>query len=175
MNDTLTIVDNRTGKKYELPIQDGAIRAMDLRHIKTSADDFGLIYTGDARGFMSSNRAGGKGDDDIYFFQEGLTPSTPTIVQNPPASSAPTRAVTRALRTRGPHRRCAAPAAGSPVRFASSPCSPHAARYVALHARVSTASRRQELAEPATEARRRLRPRGCTGPDRPAAGDDDRC
>ena len=37
MNDTLTIVDNRTGKKYELPIQDGAIRAMDLRHIKTSA------------------------------------------------------------------------------------------------------------------------------------------
>ena len=28
MADTLTIVDNRTGKKYELPIQDGTIRAM---------------------------------------------------------------------------------------------------------------------------------------------------
>ena len=57
--------------------------------INSPADDFGLIYTGDARGFMSSNRGGGKGDDDIYFFQEGLTPSTPTIAQNPPASSAP--------------------------------------------------------------------------------------
>jgi citrate synthase len=43
MADTLTIVDNRTGKKYELPIQEGAIRAMDLRQIKTSADDFGLM------------------------------------------------------------------------------------------------------------------------------------
>jgi citrate synthase len=43
MADTLTIVDNRTGKKYELPIQDGTIKAMDLRQIKTSADDFGLM------------------------------------------------------------------------------------------------------------------------------------
>jgi len=41
MADTLTITDNRTGKKYELPIQDGAIRAMDLRQIKVGADDFG--------------------------------------------------------------------------------------------------------------------------------------
>src|SRR5438309_5784535 len=43
MTDTLTIVDNRTGKKYELPIQDGTIRAMDLRKIKTGPDDFGLM------------------------------------------------------------------------------------------------------------------------------------
>jgi citrate synthase len=43
MADTLTIVDNRTGKKYELPIQDGTIRAMDLRQIKTGQDDFGLM------------------------------------------------------------------------------------------------------------------------------------
>src|SRR5712691_11695722 len=43
MSDTLTIVDNRTGKNYELPIHDGAIRAMDLRQIKAGADDFGLI------------------------------------------------------------------------------------------------------------------------------------
>jgi citrate synthase len=40
---TLTIVDNRTGKSYELPITDGAIRAMDIRKIKTGADDFGLM------------------------------------------------------------------------------------------------------------------------------------
>src|SRR6267154_551693 len=43
MADTLSITDNRTGKKYDLPIQDGTIRAMDLRQIKTSADDFGLM------------------------------------------------------------------------------------------------------------------------------------
>src|SRR6059058_5073493 len=43
MADTLTIVDNRTGKKYELPIQDGTIRAMDLRQIKTDPEDFGLM------------------------------------------------------------------------------------------------------------------------------------
>jgi citrate synthase len=43
MPDTLTVVDNRTGKKYELPIQDGTIRAMDLRQIKAGPDDFGLM------------------------------------------------------------------------------------------------------------------------------------
>ena len=43
MPDTLTITDNRTGKNYELPIQDGTIRAMDLRQIKIEPDDFGLM------------------------------------------------------------------------------------------------------------------------------------
>ena len=42
-NDTLRITDSRTGRSYELPIVDGAIRAMDLRQIKTSEDDFGLL------------------------------------------------------------------------------------------------------------------------------------
>jgi citrate synthase len=41
--DTLTITDNRTGKQYQLPIKDGTIRAMDLRQIKVSDDDFGLM------------------------------------------------------------------------------------------------------------------------------------
>jgi citrate synthase len=41
--DTLTVTDNRTGKQYELPIQYGTIKAMDLRQIKTSDDDFGLM------------------------------------------------------------------------------------------------------------------------------------
>ena len=41
--DTLTVVDNRTGKQYELPVQDGTVRAVDLRQIKTSADDVGLM------------------------------------------------------------------------------------------------------------------------------------
>src|SRR6187402_2825186 len=43
MADTLTITDNRTGKTYELAIEDGVIRAMDLRQIKTDGDDFGLM------------------------------------------------------------------------------------------------------------------------------------
>ncbi|HEY1523820.1 MAG TPA: citrate synthase [Solirubrobacteraceae bacterium] len=41
--DSLTILDNRTGKQYEVPIEDGAIRATELRKIKTHEDDFGLL------------------------------------------------------------------------------------------------------------------------------------
>jgi citrate synthase len=40
---TLTVTDNRTGKTYELPVSDGTVRAMDLRQIKTSEEDFGLM------------------------------------------------------------------------------------------------------------------------------------
>ena len=58
--------------------------------INSPADDFGLIYTDPTKGFLASNRPGGKGDDDIYFFQEGLAPGTPTIAQNPPGSSPKT-------------------------------------------------------------------------------------
>jgi citrate synthase len=42
-SDTLTITDNRTGKTYELPVSEGTIRAIDLRQIKTGAEDFGLM------------------------------------------------------------------------------------------------------------------------------------
>jgi citrate synthase len=41
--ETLTITDNRTGKTYEIPITNGTIRAMDLRQIRTSENDFGLM------------------------------------------------------------------------------------------------------------------------------------
>jgi len=41
--ESLTVTDNRTGKNYEIPVADGTIRAMDLRQIKTSDDDFGLM------------------------------------------------------------------------------------------------------------------------------------
>jgi citrate synthase len=40
---TLSITDNRTGKQYDLPIENGTIKAMDLRQIKASDDDFGLM------------------------------------------------------------------------------------------------------------------------------------
>src|SRR5512133_378074 len=40
---SLTIRDERTGKSYTLPIENGTVRTMDLRQIKTDADDFGLM------------------------------------------------------------------------------------------------------------------------------------
>ncbi len=43
MPETLTIIDNRTGKKYEVPIVHDTIKAMDLRQIKVSDDDFGMM------------------------------------------------------------------------------------------------------------------------------------
>ena len=42
-SETLSIVDNRTGKKYEIPVHEGAINATDLRQIRLSEDDFGLM------------------------------------------------------------------------------------------------------------------------------------
>ena len=39
----LTVLDHRTGTSYEIPVTDGAIRAMDLRRIRTGPDDFGLL------------------------------------------------------------------------------------------------------------------------------------
>jgi citrate synthase len=41
--DTLTVTDNRTGRTYEVPIENGTIRAMALRDIKVDEDDFGLM------------------------------------------------------------------------------------------------------------------------------------
>ena len=41
--DTLSVTDNRTGQAYEVPIEDGAIRATALRKIKIAEDDFGLM------------------------------------------------------------------------------------------------------------------------------------
>ncbi len=40
---SLTVTDNRTGQSYEIPIDLGAIRSADLRQIKVSPDDFGLL------------------------------------------------------------------------------------------------------------------------------------
>jgi citrate synthase len=41
--DTLTIVDNRTGQSYEIPITHDTIHATDLRKIKVSDGDFGMM------------------------------------------------------------------------------------------------------------------------------------
>ena len=41
--DTLVITDHRTNKTYTLGVDNGTVRAMDLRQIKTSPADFGLM------------------------------------------------------------------------------------------------------------------------------------
>ena len=41
--DTLSVTDNRTGETYELEVTNGTVKAMDLRQIKVSEDDFGLM------------------------------------------------------------------------------------------------------------------------------------
>src|SRR5438445_12379945 len=40
---TLTITDNRTGKRYDLPIEHGAIRAPDLAQIRVAPSEPGLV------------------------------------------------------------------------------------------------------------------------------------
>ncbi len=42
-SDTLSVTDNRTGRTYELPIEDDTIKALDLRQIKVHEDDFGMM------------------------------------------------------------------------------------------------------------------------------------
>ena len=50
-SETLTIIDNRTGKKYEIPIRNGAIKATDLFQIKVAEDDGLVSYD---PGFMNT-------------------------------------------------------------------------------------------------------------------------
>jgi citrate synthase len=42
-SNSLSITDNRTGKSYEVPIENETIRAGDLRKIKVEADEFGMM------------------------------------------------------------------------------------------------------------------------------------
>jgi citrate synthase len=43
VEDTLSVIDNRTGRTYEIPITDGTVRALDFRAIRVNEDDFGLM------------------------------------------------------------------------------------------------------------------------------------
>jgi citrate synthase len=42
-SNTLSVTDNRTGRSYEIPIEDETIRSIDLRQIRVNDDDFGLM------------------------------------------------------------------------------------------------------------------------------------
>src|SRR5258705_8633480 len=50
-SETLTISDNRTGKRYEIPIKNGAIKAIDLFQIRITEDDGIVSYD---PGFMNT-------------------------------------------------------------------------------------------------------------------------
>ncbi len=55
----------------------------------TPQDDFGLVFFEDTEnGFFASNREGGKGDDDIYFFSNPVeeTPDSTILAQNDPTN-----------------------------------------------------------------------------------------
>ncbi len=41
--DSLSVTDNRTGSSFEIPIENGTVRAMDFRQMKTDEEDFGLM------------------------------------------------------------------------------------------------------------------------------------
>src|SRR5438309_2367276 len=41
--ESVTIIDNRTGEQYEIPIEDETIRVTEQRKIKVQEDDFGLM------------------------------------------------------------------------------------------------------------------------------------
>jgi citrate synthase len=43
MPETLTIIDNRTNTRYEVPLHNGTLRTMDLRKIQIGPEDFGLM------------------------------------------------------------------------------------------------------------------------------------
>jgi citrate synthase len=42
-SNTLMVTDNRTSRTYELPIENGTVRSMDVRQIRSTDDDFGLM------------------------------------------------------------------------------------------------------------------------------------
>jgi citrate synthase len=43
MQESLTITDHRTSIRYEVPVNHGTIRTMDLRKMQTGPEDFGLM------------------------------------------------------------------------------------------------------------------------------------
>ena len=60
------IADDK-GKPQGNPVNMGA-------SVNTVYDDFGIVYTSRFEGYLSSNREGGLGSDDIYSFKEEIIP-----------------------------------------------------------------------------------------------------
>jgi peptidoglycan-associated lipoprotein len=68
---------------FEAVRKDGEITIKNMgQPINSSADDFGFMPLDSLKGYLTSNREGGKGDDDLYFY-ENSQPNKP-VVEEPP-------------------------------------------------------------------------------------------
>ena len=68
----------------------GVIRIENMgQPINSPADDFGLTFPEPNKGYMASNRAGGKGDDDIYLVESGQIDTTTIAKKDPPKPGTP--------------------------------------------------------------------------------------
>ena len=91
--DTLTITDNRTGKTYEVPIEDGTVRAIALRDIKVADDDFGLMTYDPAFMNTASCRSaityidGEQGSSSTAAIRSSSSPSSRPTSRSPTCSS----------------------------------------------------------------------------------------
>lgn len=62
----------------------GVIRVENMgQPINSPADDFGYVLLDTDKGFLASNRAGGKGDDDLYYFGSTTPTDTPVAQKDP--------------------------------------------------------------------------------------------
>ncbi len=62
----------------------GVIRVENMgQPVNSPADDFGYVLIDTDKGFLASNRAGGKGDDDLYYFGSSTSPDTPVAQKDP--------------------------------------------------------------------------------------------
>ncbi len=70
---------------FEATRNEGVIQVQNLgQPFNSKADDFGLVWADSTRGYFASNREGGKGDDDIYYFESSSEPVQ--VAQQPPLS-----------------------------------------------------------------------------------------
>lgn len=62
----------------------GVIRVENMgQPVNSPADDFGYVLMDTDKGFLASNRAGGKGDDDLYYFGSATPTDTPVAQRDP--------------------------------------------------------------------------------------------
>ncbi len=70
---------------FEATRNEGVIQVRNLgQPFNSKADDFAMIWADSTRGYFASNREGGKGDDDIYYFESSKEPVL--ITQTPPTT-----------------------------------------------------------------------------------------
>src|SRR6478735_2889092 len=117
-SETLTVTDNRTGKTYELPIEDNTIRGLDLRQIKVDESEFGMLSYDPAFTNTASCRSAITfidGDAGILDLPRGRLPAgLRRAADQAPARALGLRHHPPHLRPRGPQE----PLRGLPLRRA---------------------------------------------------------